>query len=314
MSARILSADAMIAAAPDRRLLGIGLRCTAATSFAAMNAGLKIAINHGVSVPELAFYRSFGALPLVATWILAGPGITALRTRNPIAHLTRSIIGLIALVLTFSALSWLPLAEATTLSYSAPVGATILSGLFLGETIGPRRWSAVLVGFVGMVLVMRPGATALPTIGIALGVAAALGQSVVMVTLRHMGRTENTAAIVFWFTSFTTLATALALPFYAHWHGAGVMVVLIGVGLLGGVGQLTMTASLRFAPVSVVVPFDYLQMAWAALIGWGLFGDAPASTMLGGAALIAASGIYTAYRESVNGREVNEARVMPEGN
>jgi drug/metabolite transporter (DMT)-like permease len=300
---------------PERRLLGIGFRCMAATSFAVMNAGLKLASDHGVSVPELVFYRSLGALPLVTLWVLLGPGIAALHTQKPMAHLTRSIIGLISLLLTFSALSWLPLAEATTLAYSAPVVATILSAILLREAVGRRRWAAVLLGFSGMILVMRPGASgsALPLIGIAFGVAAAFGQSAVMITLRQIGRTENTAGIVFWFTGFTTLATACALPHFGHWHEARIMALLLGAGLFGGLGQLAMTASLRFAPVSVVVPFDYLQMLWAALLGWGLFGTAPASTMIGGAILIAASGIYTAYRESVRGREAAEARLMPEG-
>jgi drug/metabolite transporter (DMT)-like permease len=310
-----MAASVTVLPPPERRLLGIGFRCMAATAFAVMNAGLKIASNRGVSVPELVFYRSLGALPLVSLWVLLGPGIGALRTRNPMAHLTRSAIGLVSLTLTFAALSWLPIAEATTLAYSAPVVATLLSALVLREAIGPRRWTAVLIAFAGMVLVMRPGGSgaALPAIGIAFGVAAAFGQSAVMITLRQIGRTENTVGIVFWFTTFTTLAAALTLPFFGHLHASGTMALLLGAGLFGGIGQLAMTASLRFAPVSVVVPFDYLQMLWAALIGWGLFGAAPASTMLAGAALIAASGIYTAYRERLRGREPSEARAMPEG-
>lgn len=298
----------------ERRLLGIAFRCAAATSFAVMNAGLKVASLRGVTVPELVFYRSAGALPLVSLWVLLGPGVNALKTRNPMAHLIRSGIGLVSLSLTFAALSWLPIAEATTLAYSAPIGATLLSALLLGERIGTRRWSAVLVGFAGMVLVMRPGASgnALPAIGIAFGVAAAIGQSFVMVTLRQIGRTENTMGIVFWFTLFTTLAAGLTMPFLGHRHDGQTLALLLGAGLFGGLGQLAMTASLRFAPVAVVVPYDYLQMLWAALIGWAIFADPPASTLFAGAALIAASGIYTAYRESVLGRQPSEAQAMPE--
>lgn len=301
------------ASPPERRLVGIAMRIGSATAFAGMATLLKAASERGVATPEMIFYRNTWALLVVGTWIAAGPGWGAIRTRKPFAHLTRSGIGLVSMLLTFGAIALLPLAEATTLTYAAPLVATILSGLVLGEAIGPRRWAAVAVGFVGVALVAQPAGSGLPAIGIAVGIAAAFGQAGVMITVRQISRTEGTAAIVFWFSLFTAIAGAAMLPFFGSSHPLHVQAMLAGAGLLGGLGQLAMTSSLRFAPVSVVVPFDYLQIFWAALVGWLAFASPPTPLMLAGAALIAGSGLYTAYRERMRGRTPNAAAAMPEG-
>jgi drug/metabolite transporter (DMT)-like permease len=303
----------MSANPPERRLLGIAMRAASATTFAAMAALLKGASTRGVSTAVMIFYRNAWALVVVAAWISLGPGWSAVKTRAPMAHLTRSTIGLISMLLTFGAIALLPLGEATTLTYAAPILATLLSGLVLRERIGPRRWAAVAVGFIGVVLVARPG-DGITTIGLSVGIAAAFGQSAVMITVRQISRTEQTAAIVFWFTIFTTIAGALMLPFVGHTHDLITYAMLAGAGLLGGAAQLSMTASLRFAPVSVVVPLDYLQIVWGILIGWLVFLTPATPLMLAGATLITASGIYTAYRERQRGLVPAEARVMPEAN
>jgi len=296
---------------PERRLFGIALRGLSATAFAGMSALLKAASTRGVATPEMIFYRSFWALIVVAIWIGFGPGWRAVRTRAPLAHLTRSTIGLISMLLTFGALALLPLGEATTLTYAAPIVATLLSGLLLREKIGPRRWCAVAVGFAGVLLVARPG-EGVTAIGLAVGVAAAFGQSAVMITIRQISRTEDTVAIVFWFTLFCLIAGAVMLCFFGRTHDLPTYAMLAGAGLLGGGAQLGMTASLRFAPVSVVVPLDYLQIVWGILIGWLAFVTPATPLMLAGAALIAGSGIYTAYREHVRGKVPAEAGSMPE--
>ena len=291
---------------PERPLLGVALRCCTATAFAIMAALLKYASDRGASLDDLIFYRSLGALPVVAIWALARGGIGAVRTRRPLKHLTRSCIGLVSMILTFGALALLPIAVATTLSYSAPITATVLSGLFLGEAVGARRWTAVLIGFVGVVLVARPGGVHLSTLGLAAGIGASIGQACVAITLRQIGMTESSASIVFWFTIFTGVVSGLALPFLGVRHDIALTALLIGAGMFGGVGQLALTGSLRYAPVSVVVPFDYLQILWATLIGWLIFASPPPDTMLTGAALIAMSGIYTAYREGRRGKVPTE--------
>lgn len=296
---------------PERRLLGIALRAASATAFGFMSAVLKAASDRGVTTPEMIFYRNGWALLIVGGWISFGPGWRAVKTKAPLAHLTRSGVGLISMLLTFGALALLPLGEATTLTYAAPILATLLSGLLLAEKIGVRRWSAVAVGFMGVLLVARPG-NGVTALGLLVGIGAAFGQSAVMITVRQISRTEQTAAIVFWFTVLTTIAGAAMLPFFGHRHDLAAYSMLAGAGLLGGFAQLTMTASLRFAPVSVVVPLDYLQIVWGITIGWLVFLTPPTPLMIAGAALIAGSGIYTAYRERVRGRVPAEAASMPE--
>jgi drug/metabolite transporter (DMT)-like permease len=301
------------AAPPERRLFGIGLRAVSATAFGLMAALLKAASQHGVATPEMIFYRNVWALLIVGGWIMAGPGWSAVKTNKPLAHVTRSIIGFVSMLLTFGAIALLPLGEATTLTYAAPIIATLLSGLLLAEKIGPRRWSAVAVGFVGVMLVAQPGNGVTP-LGLAVGIGAAFGQSAVMITVRQISRTEQTVAIVFWFTVFTMIAGLAMLPFFGRSHDLETYAILAGAGLFGGVGQLSMTGSLRFAPVSVVVPLDYLQIVWSIAIGWLVFLSPPTPLMLAGATLIAGSGIYTAYREHMRGKVPAEAGSMPEAN
>jgi drug/metabolite transporter (DMT)-like permease len=299
---------------PDRPLLGIGMRIISATGFALMAALLKAASARGAGTIEMLFYRSVGALPLVILWAAFGPGIASLRTRRPGAHLTRSAIGLTTMFFTFGALSLLPLGEATTITYTAPVFSTILSAAVLHEAIGPRRWAAVALGFAGMLIVVQPGGGAgLAPLGVAMALTAALGQSAVMITLRQIGKTETTAAIVFWFTTFCSIVGAAFLPFFGHMHDPATFALLIGGGLFGGIAQIAMTSSLRYAPVSVVTPFDYLQIIWATAIGWLVFASPQSAGALAGAGLIAASGIYTAYREGRHGQVPKQALAPPEG-
>lgn len=303
----------MAAIPTERRMLGIMMRATSATAFAGMSALLKAASDRGVATPEMIFYRNAWALIVVGAWISMGPGWAAVKTRAPLAHVTRSSIGLVSMLLTFGALALLPLGEATTLTYAAPILATLLSALVLSEQVGARRWGAVAVGFMGVLLVARPG-NGVTAIGLTVGILAAFGQSAVMITVRQISRTEHVAAIVFWFTVMTTAAGAIMLIFFGRSHDLATLAMLAGAGLLGGVGQLGMTSSLRFAPVSVVVPFDYLQIVWGITIGWLVFLDPPTPLVLAGAALIAGSGIYTAFRESQRGRLPAEALSMPEAN
>ena len=296
----------------EQRLLGIAARIGSATAFAAMGGLLKVTSGRGVHAAEMIFYRNAAALPVVLGWVMLGAGWRAVGTRKPGAHLTRSTIGLISMLLTFVALSLLPIAEATALTYSAPISATLLSALFLREQIGRRRWIAVLVGFAGMILVASPAGRVLPLLGVATALAASLLQGAVMITVRQISRTETTPAIVFWFTTLATAAGAMLLIPFGRSHDATTYLLLVLAGLLGGVGQIAMTSSLRLAPVSVVVPFDYIQILWATLIGWLFFAAQPGWTMLPGALLIAGSGIYTAYRERRRGQAPAQGAALTE--
>jgi len=288
---------------PQRRLLGIGLRIGAASCFGCMGGAIKLGYAAGASTPELAFYRFlFGLAPLLV-WIRSSGAQGVWRTERPAAHFWRAVLGLTTMLLTFSALSYLPLAEATTIAFAAPLFAVVLSAAALKEQVGRHRWSAVALGFLGVLLVMQPHGERFPPIGLALAIGGALGVGAVTITLRQIGRTEGTQTIVLWFTCLSLIGVGMLMPFYAHAHDSRTWLILLALGGFGGMGQLLMTASLRYAPVSAVVPFDYVQLLWAVLLGWLLFGDHPASTTAAGAAVIVASGLYTVWREHVLGRE-----------
>lgn len=295
----------MTVAAPltQNRLLGIALRVGATTCFAGMAAAIKLGDQAGVSLPELAFYRFAFGLPPLLVWIALTRNPGAWRTQRPLAHLVRGMIGLTTMVLAFAALTYLPLAEAATIGFAAPLFSVALSALILGERVGWHRWGAVALGFAGVLIVMRPGGSQLPAAGLVLALLAALGTAAVTITLRQIGRTEATPTIVLWFTCFSMAVTGLALPSYGRMHDASTWAILVALGLFGGLGQLFLTSALRFAPVSVVVPFDYSQLLWAVLLGWLLFGTHPATSTWAGAVLIVASGLYTLYREHKLGRE-----------
>jgi len=295
----------MTSSAPlkQNRLLGIALRIGATTCFAGMAAAIKLGDEAGVSLPELAFYRFAFGLPPLLVWIALTRNANAWRTARPLAHLVRGVIGLSTMVLGFAALTWLPLAEAATIGFAAPFFSVALSAMILGEPVGWHRWSAVALGFIGVMIVMQPGGSHLPATGLVLAILAALGGAAVTITLRQIGRTESTPTIVLWFTCFSMAVTGLFLPVYGQAHDGLTWSILLALGLFGGLGQLFLTSALRFAPVTAVVPFDYTQLLWAVLLGWLLFDTHPARSTWAGAALIIASGLYTLFREHKLGRD-----------
>lgn len=285
------------------RMLGIIIRLAGATSFAIMAAMIKLGYDHGVNTVEMAFYRHvFALLPLLA-WIGWSRDLGAWRTDRPVSHLARSLVGLCTMLMAFAALSYLPLAEATTISFAAPLFAVALSALVLREAVGRHRWSAVLIGFIGVLIVMRPGGGALPVTGLGLAVAAAFGVACVNILIRQLGRTESPRTSVLWFTISSILLLGAAMPFFALFHDPVTWGILALMGVFGGVGQICLNASLRYAPVAVVVPFDYSQLLWAVLLGWLIWDThAPWTTWAGGA-VIMAGGLYTVYREQRLGRD-----------
>ncbi|HEY9552678.1 DMT family transporter [Allosphingosinicella sp.] len=294
----------------QNRLLGIGLRLGATTCFGFMAAMIKLGYEAGVSTPELVFYRfAFGLPPLLA-WIAWSGNFGAWRTRRPLAHVVRGALGLTTMVLAFTALSYLPLAEATTIGFAAPLFAVILSALVLKEDVGRHRWSAVAVGFLGVLIVMQPQGGGLPAIGLAIAGLSAFGVASVTITIRQIGRTESTQTTVLWFTGLSMLAVGALMPFFAEAHTLKVWAILLALGSFGGIAQLLLTAALRFAPVPVIVPFDYVQLLWAVLLGWIIWETRPPASTWIGAAVIISSGLYTLYREHKLGREKPRAEAL----
>lgn len=286
---------------------GMALRAAAALSFSLMYALMKWAATlEPVSAGEMVFYRSLFGLPVVLFWVLRSKGgLASLSTRRPMVHVWRCALGVTGILLIFQGLKLLPLADATTIGFTAPIFATLLSILFLKEKVGRHRWTAVVLGFLGVLVMVRPGAEGAPPLaGLLFALGGAFVAAAVTVTLRQLGKTESATAIVFWFfVACATVGGVLTL-IDGHSHSWVVLAVLAAGGLAGGLAQLLMTTSLQHAPVSALAPLDYLQMVGAVVLGWLLLSDAPTAATLAGAALIAGSGLYTAWRERVLHREI----------
>lgn len=302
----------MTSASINQNVHGILLRCGAIACFSLMTAALKWASEGGASTIEMLFFRGLVGAPLVLAWLALGPGIHLVRTTRPAAHLFRGVIGCASLWLVLEGLVRLPIADAATIGFSAPAFATLLSALLLGEKIGRYRWGAVALGFLGVVIVTQPAAGALSTIGIICALGGAIGHGATSVTIRQLGGSEEPAAIAFWFLVFLLVIGTAGMILVAGPHRPLTWALLLFAGVIGAVSQLLITQSLHRAPVSVVVPFDYSQIIWASLLGWMIWETIPGIHTLIGASLIAASGVFTAWREHRLGRDSRAAAVPVE--
>lgn len=296
----------------DRILPAIALRLLSVFFLASMGALIKLTETMGASLPEVLFFRQLGASVLVTGVILAGPGIATVRTARIGAHIRRAVVGLSSMACMFASLMILPLAEATTLQFTVPIFATILGAVLLREPTGWHRWGAVLVGFAGVLIVAQPGSGQFPLVGTALGLTAASLAALVSILLRQIGRTESATTTVFWFSTLSLLPLGIAYAFALQAHPPIVWVILFGMGLLGGMGQIALTSALRLGPVSVVVPMDYSSLIWATLYGYWLFGAVPAAATWIGAPVIVASGLYIVWREHVRRRQETDAAIVGE--
>ena len=283
---------------------GALLMLGATALFTIMSAIIK-GVSDEIHFIETMFFRSAFALPVVVAIAFRGRGWASLRTRRFPAHGVRAFTGTMAQGCSFYALTVLPLAEQTALTYTTPLFVTLLSIPFLGEKVGIHRWSAVLLGFVGiMVIALGNGAFqggGLPDRVMAIGMAAAVAQGVwsAMTTLlvRSLSATESSSTIVLWQSLLMTAFTLAALPFIWTWPSPLEWLLLILVGLIGGVAQVMLTEAYASAQVSALGPYSYTSILWSVAIGWVVFSDAPGPGTILGSALIVASGLYILHRE-----------------
>jgi drug/metabolite transporter (DMT)-like permease len=302
-------------------LLGISLKLLSALAFTLMSASIK-AISTRYPTGELVFVRSFFAMIPLLLWLGWQGGVgAALRTRNLRGHLKRGMFGSTGMFCGFASLAFLPLSDAVAIGYAAPLLVVVLAALVLKERVRVYRWTAVGVGFVGVIIMLSPhlgvashGAGNGPLIGVAFGLAGALCSSFASVEVRQLTRTEGTGAIVFYFMLLTSALGLSTIVFgwnMPGWQDAGMMVV---IGILGGLGQILLVQAYRYGDASLIAPFEYSTMLWAVAIGWFVFGEWPVSAVLIGASIVIASGIYVILREQQLGllkreqREVGSSR------
>ena len=282
---------------PDRLIPAITSRLVSVVAFATMGALIKLAELRGATLVELLFFRQALAIPVVILAVISGPGLGSLYTKRLSAHILRAAIGLSSMACMFLTVMLLPLAEATTLQFTVPIFATVLGALILREPTGWHRWSAVLVGFIGVVIVAQPGSRHIPLIGAVTGLISAGLSATVSILLRQLGKTEPPTTTVFYFSVLSMVPLVPLFAIAVQPHDAPTWALLILIGMAGGIGQIGMTRSLSLAPVAVVLPMDYSGLIWATLYGYLLFGALPTPMTWVGAPVIVASGLYIVWRE-----------------
>lgn len=294
-----LSESSSPASGGDNIGRGIGSIFVAVFLFSIADATAKWLGIAGYASPQIVFFRYlFGLLPVVVMVWSAGPG--ALRTRKPLMHILRALLLFSALVLFFAGLRVLPLAEAIAVAFTAPLFVTALSVPILHEHVGPRRWAAVLIGFVGAIVMLRPGTDAFRPEAL-LVLASALFFALGMLLTRRMSATETNAAM---FTYSTIGAGLASIPFMIFvWHPPQVqhLWVFLGLGIVGGCAAYLMIIAYRNAPAAVIAPFEYSALIWGAIFGWMVWQEQPPAVVWGGAAVIAVSGLYISRREARSG-------------
>lgn len=287
----------MEAGPAQRPLLALLIRLGAIAALATMSALIKLAAERGIHLLEIMFWRQFLTIPIALGWVLATSRLASLATRRPGTHFLRGLYGTVGMVLNFSAVILLPLAEATTINFTVPIWAVLLSIVLLREKVGVWRWSAVLLGFAGVLVIARPGDGHFPLYGALVALGGAFMIALISIQIADLNRTDQPLTIVFYFALFTTPLTALSLPFVMTAHDSGGWLLLLGIGLAGTAGQLLLTAALRFGTVASVIVMDYSGLFWATLYGWWLFEMLPPATTWLGAPLIVAAGLIIAWRE-----------------
>jgi drug/metabolite transporter (DMT)-like permease len=249
---------------------------------------------------QIVFFRCLFSLAFMLPWI-AHTGLEGLRTRRSGLYLSRSLTSLVAMMTWFTSLSLMSLGTAVTLGFTIPLFCTIGAALFLGEKVRARRWSATLVGFLGVLIVIRPTPDSIsPAAMLALVSAAFSAASALQV--KSLSRTEPTTAMVTYMALFMTPMSLVPALFVWQWPSWSMLALMVLGGALATIGQLAITRSFHLAEASALMPLDYTKLPVAALLGWLYFGEVLDAWTWAGAAVIAASTLYITHREAVISR------------
>lgn len=284
-------------------MLGIALRLGAVLVIGIMFLLVKLAGNHGVHVAESLFWRQLAGLPVAVAWLWWTNDLASIRTERAGGHALRMILGIGAMGLNFTSMILLPMADATTFGFATQIFATILAAIFLAEPTGKYRWGAVVMGFVGILVALRPGGGSINETGAVVALLGALLTGCTVIQLRRLTRTETPGAIVFWFSLTSIVPLGIAQLFLAKTHDAETWAIIGGLSLAGAVGQILLTASLRYASVATIMTIDYSSLLWSALLGYLVFADVPGLSVLQGAPLIIGAGLVIAWREQYLARQ-----------
>ncbi|MCC7283239.1 MAG: DMT family transporter [Acetobacteraceae bacterium] len=289
---------------------GIAYMVAAVALFSVMAVLVK-AMGAHYPVGQVMFFRNAASLPPALAIMVGTGGIGSFRTRRPMAHVLRAVLGVGAMGAGFSALSMMPLVDATALSFTQPLFLTLLAIPILGERVGLHRGGAVLAGFLGVVVlsVGQGGfGAAIGLAGLAAALANAFFSALTALLVRQLSATESSATITAWQSSLMTLLTSLLLPFGWIVPTPLDFVLLAGIGLCGGVAQYWMTQAYRFGAASMVSAFNYSGIVWATLYGALIWNEVPGPSVLAGALIVIGAGLYILQRELVLARARRAAK------
>lgn len=278
-----------------------------AVAYMAAAAGLLTALDVGVKwlaadypIPQIAFLRYLMGIGIAAAIASRLGGLRTLRTHRPGGHLLRSMLNLATMLSLYYAFRAMPLADALAISYASPLIVTALSVPLLGERVGPRRWAAVVLGFVGVLIIVRPGGEgiALPAL---LALASAFFYALTLITSRQLSTTESSHTILFYYSLWVVLAMGAVLPWQWSTPAWADLPIFLFVGVSGSLGQFCLAQALRYGEASMLAPIDFTAILWAMLFGFLFWRDVPGWTMVAGAALVIATSVYISHREARSG-------------
>lgn len=276
--------------------------------FASMHAAIRHAAQE-LHPFQVAFFRNFFGL-LVFLPVIMRLGVGFLRTDRLHLHALRAVMNVIAMLMFFTALTLIPLAKVTALSFTAPLFIAVLSVIILGERMRIRRWTATILGFSGMLVIVRPGMTELE-LGSILVIVSSAVWALTMILIKFMTRTESSLTITGY---MSILLSILSLgPAIWVWRHPSIdaWIWLVFIGVVGTLAQLALAEAVKQADAGAIMPFDFLKLIWAAGLGYVLYTEIPDTYTWVGAAIIFASGSYIAYRESVVARQRRHGK-LPE--
>jgi len=279
---------------------GILLMLAATLLAACMNA---IARHISVSVHPymVVFFRVLFGLLFIGPFVLRS-GFTVFRTKRFGTHLFRASLNVVNMLCFFSAVAITPLAELVALGFTAPVFATLLAVVILHEVVGFRRWTAILVGFMGAMIIVRPGFGEVSQ-GHILALGSAISWACVMLVVKSLSRTESSITIVAYMTVLMAPVSMVPALFVWQWPTPTELGWLAVMGVVGTGVHFTVAQALREADLSTVLPFDFTKLIWISALGYLLFGEVPTIATWVGGAVIFASGIYIAQREAMARRK-----------
>lgn len=288
---------------PPRRgntMYGIAWMLTATVGFVIMHMLIR-QLSGEIHPFEIAFFRNFLGLFLLAGWFTK-VGWSALKTKNPGLHLWRGVVNSAAMLCYFLSLSYAPFATVAALGFTSQLFAALGAVLFLGERFRMRRTAAMICGFLGVLVIVQPGAA---TVGIGeiLVISSAVAWSVALLLIKTMSRTDSSWTITAYMNILLTPTTLVAAAFYWVWPTFEQFLWLAAIAVAGTLAQTALNQALREAEVAVVMPFEFLRLIWAGLIGYFVFAELPTVWTWIGGAMIIGSTSYIAYRESLQRRK-----------